>query len=850
MKLIITALFVIIAVNFSLAQTRGIIVENVQSNTIPGNTYAIVIGISKYKNIQPLKYADKDAISFFDYLVSDKGMNINKANIALCINEDANISNVGNKVSDILQKDIKKGDRVIFFFAGHGDYDAKIMKDQSLLLLQGAPNGNYFQNVFSGDYISTSDLHIKFTSELIKRGAEVILIIDACHSGGMNSQLAGGEQGGIITANALNTIQSTVKMYSCQSSQYSIESIQFGGGSGLFSYVLMEGLYGMADVNNDSIVTMKELQRYLEDNVSALAQPNKQEPVVKTEDNTLVISKVNGTLLADYKKTKDKNLTFLATASVKGNDDKWLAAMDSNQQKLYKRCRLLIESKELNEAYQIYKQFELKDKTSEASILLRRNLSAALQEKTAIILTPMLEDVSKFNSANIEVIRAKEDLDKAAELLGKEHFLYDKLQARSLFLKVLSYILDDKDRRKTKEHIDYLELSASLEPSAPYTYFYLYELYDTEGNIPEAEKNINIYLNLIPNSSWAHNNYGILLANLKRNEEAEKEYKLAILIDSNHANAYCNYGKLLYDLDRNEEAERVFIHAIKLNQSFAIAHNNYGALLARLQRYEEAEIEYEKAIKIDSNYADAYYNYGNLLYDLKRNNEAEKQYQKSIILDSNYSDAHLNYGNLLNKLKRYEEAEYEYKKVIELDSNASDAHFNYGSLLDGLNRYEEAENEYKKAISLDSNYASAHNNYGLLLYYTNRFEEAEKEYKKAIEIKSNFLNAHYNYGSLLKSLKRYTEAENEYKKVIELDPNDPYAYYKLSCLNSLQNKTKKAIDYLKSALQKNFNNLWYMNQDKDIDNIRTMRDFKKTMAKFFTKEALDKYPDMFVVKKK
>jgi uncharacterized caspase-like protein len=279
-----------ISINYLGAQIRGTEINS--PDTPDGNTYAIVIGISKYKNIPPLQYADKDAMAFYDYLVSDKGMNVDSANVSLCINEEANINNLGNKVSDLLQKDIKKGDKVIFFFAGHGDYDAKIMQDQSLLLLQGAPNGNYFQNVFSGDYISTSDLHIKFTSELIKKGAEVMLIIDACHSGGMNSQLAGGEQGGIITANALNTIQSTVKLYSCQTNQYSLESKQFGGGRGLFSYVLMEGLYGMADINGDSAVSMKELQRYLEDNIPLLALPNKQDPVVKVEDNTVVICRV------------------------------------------------------------------------------------------------------------------------------------------------------------------------------------------------------------------------------------------------------------------------------------------------------------------------------------------------------------------------------------------------------------------------------------------------------------------------------------------------------------------------------------------------------------------------------
>lgn len=641
MKLSIILALISINSIYCFAQTRGATAINLPDTPI-SKTYAIIIGISKYKNLPSLQYADKDAQAFYDYLVSSGGMNVDSSNVALFINEAANINNLGNSVSDILQKDIKKGDRVIFFFAGHGDYDAKIMKNQSLLLLRGAPNGNYFQNVFSGDYISTSDLHIKFTSELIQKGAEVMLIIDACHSGGMNSQLAGGEQGGIITANALNTIQSTVKLYSCQANQYSLESAQFGGGRGLFSYVMMEGLYGMADANNDNAISMKELQRYLEDNVPMLALPNKQDPVVKTEDNTMVICMVNEALLNEYKKAKDKNLSFLLAANIKGNEDAWISTMSNKQKELYLTCKHQTENKNLGEAFITFKQYELHDKTSDASVLLRRNLSAALQEKTAKILTPMLEDVSKFESNIKEVAQAEDDIDKAAELLGKEHFLYDKLQARKLFLKALGIILNGDKKTKSKECIKYLEQSVSLEPNAPYTYFSLSSLYSEASNPKEAENNINKYLDLIPTSSWAHYNYAILLYESNRYDEAEKEYKRTIALDPSNSNAHFNYGILLEDLGRYKDAEKEYIKAIELNPGFINAHCNYGLLLQRLNRNEEAEREYKKAIELKPRNEVVYNNYGILLRNLRRYGEAEKQYKKAIEINPSNANSYYN----------------------------------------------------------------------------------------------------------------------------------------------------------------------------------------------------------------
>ena len=47
----------------------------------------------------------------------------------------------------------------------------------------------------------------------------------------------------------------------------------------MFSYHLVNGLYGKADNNNDAKVTLLELGRYLEDNVSKEADPHQQMPM-------------------------------------------------------------------------------------------------------------------------------------------------------------------------------------------------------------------------------------------------------------------------------------------------------------------------------------------------------------------------------------------------------------------------------------------------------------------------------------------------------------------------------------------------------------------------------------------
>ena len=61
-----------------------------RDTTIQGSqTFAIILGISKYKYVRPLTYADKDAEMFRDYLKSPAGGKLSDDNIFILLNEQA-----------------------------------------------------------------------------------------------------------------------------------------------------------------------------------------------------------------------------------------------------------------------------------------------------------------------------------------------------------------------------------------------------------------------------------------------------------------------------------------------------------------------------------------------------------------------------------------------------------------------------------------------------------------------------------------------------------------------------------------------------------------------------------------
>lgn len=67
------------------SQQRGLEVTLQSSNAVSnGSTHALIVGISQYKNLISLKYADKDAYLFRDYLVAT---GISPANIKLLVDQ-------------------------------------------------------------------------------------------------------------------------------------------------------------------------------------------------------------------------------------------------------------------------------------------------------------------------------------------------------------------------------------------------------------------------------------------------------------------------------------------------------------------------------------------------------------------------------------------------------------------------------------------------------------------------------------------------------------------------------------------------------------------------------------------
>lgn len=540
--------------------------NNVKNNT--GLTYAVIIGISNYFEVPDLEYADKDAQAFANFLKSKAGGSIDSTNIKLFLNQDATAMNIGDAFLWI-NRVVMKGDKVYIYFAGHGDVEALNDVENGLLLLYRAPASSYF--AFGNDYLPVYELK-KFLITLTSKGVDGILITDACRSG----KLAGGISGGQQTFKALGTNWSNeIKIMSCQPDELSQEGPQWGGGGGVFTYHLIKGLQGLADYNNDSKVTLSEIEQYLIQQVSKETAPAKQTPfALGNKDYTLV--EVDELTLAAVKKQQGSQYPLITAINIKGFEGSFFDKKDTSIFYTYSRFQKALFLKNLlhpenNNAYYYYNILKNNPNASDITRVMQRNLAAAFQDEAMTIIFPLLKGENvKTEISQLEY--ASKCLEIAIVLLGEDHYIAKSLKARKLFLDasaLLMYCDIVQDSTKYYRLIDLsiaqLQESIDLESNAAYAYFGMAYACDKGKKYSKAIDAYKTYLLFVPNSAAAYNNIGQIYEQQRQYKNAIEHYQKAININPELTTAYSNIGKCYIAQKRYKKAIENYETALRLD---------------------------------------------------------------------------------------------------------------------------------------------------------------------------------------------------------------------------------------------------------------------------------------------
>ncbi|MFM7352636.1 MAG: SUMF1/EgtB/PvdO family nonheme iron enzyme, partial [Microcystis aeruginosa] len=232
--------------------------------------WVIAIGINKYDNLKPLKYAKKDAEAIKAWCEGEGGFD--RSGIFLFTEDSPPIPAsppiptqlTHGRLKRFLQKQfetplLKSGDNLWFFFAGHG----RRYQDKDYLMLPDSDPGNVRETAVSVDYV---------TERLRRSGADnVVLLLDACRDEDSRGGLGIGEE----------EHQGVITFYSCTANQQSWEIDELQQGS--FTHTLLEGLRRQGEANCATVERLDEhLRRQVEQTNARYGKP-RQNPYLKAE---------------------------------------------------------------------------------------------------------------------------------------------------------------------------------------------------------------------------------------------------------------------------------------------------------------------------------------------------------------------------------------------------------------------------------------------------------------------------------------------------------------------------------------------------------------------------------------
>ena len=605
----ITSLLVV----HSYAQMKGAtpisIVNGQQSMAI--NTYAVVVGISDYQDpgIPDLRFADKDAEAFANFLRSPAGGSLDQDHVKVLINAHATMAQFGIAL-DWLIENAKENDRVIIYFSGHGDVEKKTLTQPGFLLCWDAPSHVYI----SGGAIALPIFQEVISTLSIQNKAKVIVITDACRSGKLSGTSVSGSQ--LTNANLSRQFSNEIKILSCQPNEYSIEGVQWGGGRGAFSYHLLNALYGLSDTNYDSTISLGEVRRYLEDHVSRETAPLAQEPMVMGIANELLFH-VDDSLLKKLKTDGVERLNNFASIESKGLEQQVLSMVDTSIKEIYFQFYQSISAKRFLEptsdcAEFYYLKLMSVPSLSRLSSSLTRNYAAALQDDAQQILNlsakAELRDLVVARAIKAEkYLSKKKNLGRAAELLGKNHYMYASLQARKYFFEGWAIALQHRnsDSISGLQGLERFKNCLKWQSDFPQCYYQIAWVYAMNFHTADScEYYAKRAAELLP--SWVVPYAGLaylLSEKFKYYDKALHYFYLALKIDSTSAYIWNNFGNYYLKQNQYTLADEKYLVAMKLDSAYVEPYYNLACSMS-LQHQKDKAYEYlESALRIGYDYA-------------------------------------------------------------------------------------------------------------------------------------------------------------------------------------------------------------------------------------------------------
>lgn len=237
------------------------------------DTWALLVGVSKYQSpqISSLRYPSIDATSIRDALIDPKLGNVPAAHVRLLVDDGATVANINDAVDNFLKPNVKAGDQVVIFLAGHGVAKGVGINAKSFLLPTDVKG-------LTTSALESSAVDLRSLSSRLGQlpAAQFVVFVDACREDPTPGRgIKGNQMSDVLSRSVQVTPQnenaSSVTFYACGVGQRAFEDPELKHG--VFTYWILDGIrQAPVPQKPDGAVDMRVLASYVSGKVKDWAK--------------------------------------------------------------------------------------------------------------------------------------------------------------------------------------------------------------------------------------------------------------------------------------------------------------------------------------------------------------------------------------------------------------------------------------------------------------------------------------------------------------------------------------------------------------------------------------------------
>lgn len=229
--------------------------------------YALVVGIQDFENARlDLKYSVADATAIAQLLEKRAAPLFDKIHVEQLVTSKATTKTaISNAFARY--RTIEPGDVFVFYVASHGTVAGADLANRQYFLIPSNVD-SITDEAIRRDALSEGELKQLIASIPATRK---LLLLDTCHAGAMGDAMMVSTRG-LEELAAVRVLSGAVGSTVLSASTSDEEALEGEDGHGLFTFVLLQGLNGSADLRKHGYINTFDLADYVDDEVPRVAE--------------------------------------------------------------------------------------------------------------------------------------------------------------------------------------------------------------------------------------------------------------------------------------------------------------------------------------------------------------------------------------------------------------------------------------------------------------------------------------------------------------------------------------------------------------------------------------------------